>query len=192
MRLGGCFWCELCGCWGWGGMSWNPSHNGWNFERFLARAGKPCERPCKSVGSGVYFPVARGNLGADVKVSTEDSSIPARAGKPCSRPCRSRWATVYPRSRGATRECQQASKHHQGLSPLARGNRLCGKLGLQRVGSIPARAGKPIAPDIAPAAPTVYPRSRGATHARKASPRAAKGLSPLARGNLGAHVQRQA
>ncbi len=75
----------------------------------------------------------------------------------------------------------------RGLSPLARGNRLSAVCVRCRCGPIPARAGQPRSARTPLPACRAYPRSRGATQGGCATTGCGPGLSPLARGNLGAH-----
>ncbi len=72
-----------------------------------------------------------------------------------------------------------------GLSPLARGNRLASTRLDARMGSIPARTGEPGTCEYSPAYAAVYPRSHGGTAPTVRTARGCQGLSPLARGNLG-------
>ena len=110
-------------------------------------------------------------------------SIPARAGEPLPCAAAMAWRQVYPRSRGGTGAAPGDDLLVQGLSPLARGNRLGRRqLGVQHR-SIPARAGEPLEAHLPRLQPKVYPRSRGGTRVRKALRGLSAGLSPLARGN---------
>ena len=129
-------------------------------------------------------PHARGNLRSRPPRCTDRGSIPARAGKPhyifpCSNPER-----VYPRTRGETSKRDTLSLIAQGLSPHARGNQYVGGLSIIALGSIPARAGKPIAPPFTARPHRVYPRTRGETRSSIGRGKARMGLSPHARGNL--------
>ena len=92
-----------------------------------------------------------------------NGSIPAGAGEPRCRRVRRRQTL--------------------GLSPRARGNHE--ERAALRIlqGSIPAGAGEPASDDGAAAQTRVYPRGRGGTSDRAASPMLSKGLSPRARGN---------
>ena len=78
----------------------------------------------------------------------------------------------------------QPMNSDQGLSPLARGNRILRLLLGSAAGPIPARAGQPLGRTRRSAALGAYPRSRGATTLDCAQGVAVAGLSPLARGNL--------
>ncbi len=109
--------------------------------------------------------------------------IPARAGKPGSR-LPSPWPPrAYPRSRGGTDHKADQHIDASGLSPLARGKQNIPNRTKQPVGPIPARAGEPGSRLPSPWPPRAYPRSRGGTFVGHALLFAAKGLSPLARGN---------
>ena len=71
-----------------------------------------------------------------------------------------------------------------GLSPLTRGNLDPGREDQETRGPIPAHAGEPVGLIREAARLGAYPRSRGGTTPRPARPFAARGLSPLTRGNL--------
>ncbi len=169
-----------------------------------ARAGQPRSRRAPLALSGDYprsrgatgrivlhlvcmvglSPLARGNPRIRSAICSPAGTIPARAGQPyAGRP--SEWDFGdYPRSRGATGPDRRSVAGQGGLSPLARGN--LGMVGDSRPGrgTIPARAGQP--PRVWPISPVSgdYPRSRGATSSAKNQMGTARGLSPLARGNL--------
>ena len=72
---------------------------------------------------------------------------------------------------------------------LARGNRIPGAAPVQRVGTIPARAGQPRPHRSSVRRPWDYPRSRGATYAGRIRVDGNPGLSPLARGNRPARIR---
>ena len=75
---------------------------------------------------------------------------------------------------------------HWGLSPLARGNHDPRPETGVRLGPIPARAGEPRRRASSRPTPWAYPRSRGGTRGLWCRITCNWGLSPLARGNLGA------
>ena len=128
-------------------------------------------------------PLARGNpAGFDV-VGVDTGSIPARAGEPINHDDCEDMPPVYPRSRGGTVQTIGPRFHDDGLSPLARGNRLDGVSRLPRIGSIPARAGEPFPTCACSGIGSVYPRSRGGTATYATAMPVVLGLSPLARGN---------
>ena len=108
-------------------------------------------------------PLARGNLDRYEALDRNTGPIPARAGQPASARARnpSRWA--YPRSRGATVSSLDKAIQAQGLSPLARGNRMTLLVTEPITGPIPARAGQPFRGCQGALRPAAYPRSRGAT-----------------------------
>ena len=110
--------------------------------------------------------------------------IPARAGQPPPIGCNTCAPRAYPRSRGATCLIPRNSSIESGLSPLARGNRLCARVLTAVMGPIPARAGQPGVCEYRPRFGRAYPRSRGATLVKPIWGRQTTGLSPLARGNL--------
>ncbi len=129
-----------------------------------ARAGEPVSRPHSGAGTGVYprsrggtgpvrcfellqaglSPLARGNHPATRPRALPTGSIPARAGEPNPTWAMRALVGVYPRSRGGTAEKKVSAYVLQGLSPLARGNRLVNLADGYEAGSIPARAGEPM------------------------------------------------
>ena len=128
-------------------------------------------------------PLARGNPIHMCPIAPCRGPIPARAGQPTCARGRRPPAGAYPRSRGATVLPLAGGLGPQGLSPLARGNRMP-KLGaFFVVGPIPARAGQPCADCDCCWQFRAYPRSRGATSPGLNRCSSEKGLSPLARGN---------
>ncbi len=68
-------------------------------------------------------PLARGNHEAHHQPADLAGPIPARAGQPANDGVLIRPNGAYPRSRGATDALPLPPPFHQGLSPLARGNR---------------------------------------------------------------------
>src|SRR3990167_5579054 len=137
--------------------------------------------------------------------------IPARAGEPPDDDESAFATAAYPRSRGGTPTAAVVLPRAQGLSPLARGNRVGHQRRASRHGPIPARAGEPctrsrraastgpiptraggpadIAQPVEPVA--AYPRSRGGTGRDYMPQVPADGLSPLARGNHPIHSARR-
>ena len=126
----------------------------------------------------------RGNRCTDSRRSASTGSIPARAGKPWpSAPARELlW--VYPRACGET--CQRFIERlgFKGLSPRVRGNPSLFPVPASRVGSIPARAGKPFYQKPALCFSRVYPRACGETVLLCSRIAMTRGLSPRVRGNL--------
>ena len=128
-------------------------------------------------------PRVRGNLAVALLELDGRGSIPACAGKPrkgshdgeharvyprvCGEtlPPRSRRAPcrVYPRVCGETDTQQDVTASGAGLSPRVRGNRCKAKAPEQRVGSIPACAGKPRRAAPWMTSRRVYPRVCGET-----------------------------
>ena len=128
-------------------------------------------------------PLARGNLHPNELPCAALGTIPARAGEPCHERIQLHGQRDYPRSRGGTFILLTKWFHIQGLSPLARGNRL--QLGgfTTSSGTIPARAGEPILYFNSKFQDGDYPRSRGGTFILLTKWFHIQGLSPLARGN---------
>ena len=111
-------------------------------------------------------------------------SIPARAGKPGGWVAGGVVVAVYPRPCG---EAPPSGPHPQmieGLSPPVRGSRdECHELWV-KLGSIPARAGKPTTVGSGSSQTKVYPRPCGEAGARARDDLITTGLSPPVRGSL--------
>ena len=88
-------------------------------------------------------PLARGNQTHAYVQPQIVGPIPARTGQPDDHNGVDRRPRAYPRSHGATWVKVGMSLHHQGLSPLARGNRFAPGLSRTRTRPIPARTGQP-------------------------------------------------
>ena len=110
-------------------------------------------------------------------------SIPARAGQPSNGERAFSFATVYPRTRGATTVAGYGVLTNGGLSPHARGNPPGPAPGPDLLRSIPARAGQPCGTRRRFRKAGVYPRTRGATDWATTYEYVISGLSPHARGN---------
>ena len=128
-------------------------------------------------------PLARGNPTAIASIGKSSGPIPARAGEPTATISADDLTRAYPRSRGGTTRLSNDPRPFPGLSPLARGNRRPAKRGRACRGPIPARAGEPSPTAAACRSGRAYPRSRGGTLQMSGCCQAARGLSPLARGN---------
>ena len=89
-------------------------------------------------------PLARGNPMRESKGVRRQGPIPARAGQPESGRRGDSAHGAYPRSRGATLGGALMRLHSEGLSPLARGNRVLLRRLAWSAGPIPARAGQPV------------------------------------------------
>ena len=125
----------------------------------------------------------RGNhvrLGA---IRRNKRSIPARAGEPHGHSRCSGQSEVYPRACGGTIADLAQQDCQYGLSPRVRGNLEPGQGVVQVNGSIPARAGEPMAFSVLAYRHKVYPRACGGTEDVTDRMRYAAGLSPRVRGN---------
>ena len=91
---------------------------------------------------------------------------------------------VYPRPRGGTSAGRRTCAGTGGLSPPTRGNRRAARELADKVGSIPAHAGEPIAASVNAGGRGVYPRPRGGTQQNSPRTTGTRGLSPPTRGNL--------
>ena len=116
-----------------------------------------------TLGRSGLSPHVRGNLTQGCRVIRPAGSIPARAGEPwygTRGRCR---IPVYPRTCGGTPAVGTASNVPVGLSPHVRGNPPIAPSQQRDEGSIPARAGEPIAITAIAIAVWVYPRTCGGT-----------------------------
>ena len=129
-------------------------------------------------------PLARGNPCRARRGLMCCGPIPARTGQPYHPLQVKPWMRAYPRSHGATTNRFYSWFNYRGLSPLARGNPVEHVGRLKSPGPIPARTGQPCRRCGAASPLGAYPRSHGATTAKSWPTRTARGLSPLARGNL--------
>ena len=128
-------------------------------------------------------PHGRGNPGPVSSAGRRAGSIPARAGEPPRGSSPAPGAAVYPRTGGGTGSGYTSPPTVAGLSPHGRGNRQDLTVTIGRTGSIPARAGEPLAALIDAAVKAVYPRTGGGTFDTNAQSFYSKGLSPHGRGN---------
>ena len=128
-------------------------------------------------------PLARGNPRATRPAIERPRSIPAGAGEPNPAIVVGPLSQVYPRWRGGTGAETARHCSGEGLSPLARGNRVVASKVHLAQRSIPAGAGEPPSHSHTYDYDSVYPRWRGGTRRTAMTDRATKGLSPLARGN---------
>ncbi len=128
----------------------------------------------------------RGNQRQARRGATPRRSIPARAGEPQSAIASHSRSQVYPRACGGTCPLPRVSRHSNGLSPRVRGNPSFPRAPAFFHGSIPARAGEPLASRSNSSLSRVYPRACGGTHYRRQRESVAIGLSPRVRGNQAA------
>ena len=168
-----------------------------------AGAGKP-SRPSRMTGwCGVYprgcgetlgksylrsrfqglSPRVRGNRSSPDAVERRRGSIPAGAGKPVRTAAQGWPRRVYPRGCGETFRAERGPPALAGLSPRVRGNLARHGPPLERPGSIPAGAGKPIGSRRSASFSRVYPRGCGETPYLTRAVAALRGLSPRVRGN---------
>ncbi len=141
-----------------------------------------CWRPLRSSRMGLSPPM-RGNPRDDPHVADVVGSIPAHAGKPLPGGPAPRHRRVYPRPCGETSASMVPRSVTSGLSPPMRGNRACFRNSGQRMGSIPAHAGKPAKCLCNYPLIRVYPRPCGETRYLHLDAMPAAGLSPPMRGN---------
>ena len=137
---------------------------------------------CKRSNRGLS-PRVRGNRTHNINARLALGSIPARAGEPDWRGVNALWQRVYPRACGGTQSTISDAGRISGLSPRVRGNPLTAPRTAAGRGSIPARAGEPIAGPFSASAVAVYPRACGGTGKSRAVRMIMPGLSPRVRGN---------
>ena len=168
-----------------------------------ARAGEPrwCDsnktshwvypRACGGTGQQMSFwdappglsPRVRGNRVLFFGSHKALRSIPARAGEPSIGSEGNGIGGVYPRACGGTPSSDWRHCAGYGLSPRVRGNLTQHDPMPLSPGSIPARAGEPIATDLRSTLSRVYPRACGGTKADDRNRKIEAGLSPRVRGN---------
>ena len=108
-------------------------------------------------------PLARGNQRISDCLGDCKGPIPTRAGEPDDPVANCYLHRAYPHSRGGTITQATMIKYVGGLSPLARGNRVCRLSKHIRMGPIPTRAGEPLPQQYWTANAWAYPHSRGGT-----------------------------
>ena len=128
-------------------------------------------------------PRGRGNRFQEGDEYEADRSIPAWAGEPESSQSPRSHSRVYPRVGGGTHMETAGIEHTEGLSPRGRGNLPLERQRLGPLGSIPAWAGEPAAPQAGQALLSVYPRVGGGTAFIRSWIAPLSGLSPRGRGN---------
>ncbi len=127
-------------------------------------------------------PLARGTLTAWYAESHPERFIPAGAGNTEASNIWWTKRTVYPRWRGEHCTRRVLATGHPGLSPLARGTRICQRLCGAVNRFIPAGAGNTVCSHVLPVIRMVYPRWRGEHISSQFRQCGVSGLSPLARG----------
>ena len=127
-------------------------------------------------------PLARGTLTAWYAESHPERFIPAGAGNTEASNIWWTKRTVYPRWRGEHCTRRVLATGHPGLSPLARGTRICQRLCGAVNRFIPAGAGNTTPATCFASRSAVYPRWRGEHFLIHDGEQYLTGLSPLARG----------
>ncbi len=127
-------------------------------------------------------PLARGTLTAWYAESHPERFIPAGAGNTEASNIWWTKRTVYPRWRGEHCTRRVLATGHPGLSPLARGTRICQRLCGAVNRFIPAGAGNTSSRRASKSFNSVYPRWRGEHPPLFFHRPCSCGLSPLARG----------
>ena len=113
-----------------------------------------------SVGGG-SSPLTRGKLPAQTVDPLRRGLIPAHAGKTLAALLGITGRTAHPRSRGENLASARVSECDRGSSPLTRGKRRRAWLVFNRLGLIPAHAGKTATAAISSLGRGAHPRSRG-------------------------------
>ena len=131
-------------------------------------------------------PLTRGKHSRAWCMRTRVGIIPAHAGKTHTACSALADTEDHPRSRGENRAQRARAHQPQGSSPLTRGkpDNVAGLA--QRIGIIPAHAGKTFSMRTCGTASRDHPRSRGENQGEPVGPFAALGSSPLTRGKQSA------
>ena len=111
-------------------------------------------------------------------------SIPARAGQPPIGSLRISKDGVHPRASGAARSAFHHTDPMTGPSPRERGSLQALGARWRHMGSIPARAGQPMAAWTTARSHRVHPRASGAASSRVLTRALLRGPSPRERGSL--------
>ena len=134
----------------------------------------------------VAHPRSRGENSQRVNIAQPRiGSSPLTRGKLSRLSCPSRRLRAHPRSRGENRLHNGCCGHTDGSSPLTRGKLQSANYYLQRIGLIPAHAGKTCVSSITYSYVTAHPRSRGENDPTDPTHPLACGSSPLTRGKHG-------
>ena len=127
-------------------------------------------------------PLTRGKLSDITYQAAKPRLIPAHAGKTTGFHCRPFSMPAHPRSRGENPPLRSPSTRAAGSSPLTRGKLLGLGADRDKVGLIPAHAGKTCSCSHRSARCAAHPRSRGENNARRGMKYRGAGSSPLTRG----------
>ena len=128
-------------------------------------------------------PRERGSLQDGLEEIWEPGSIPARAGEPPSVLIGGATPRVHPRASGGAEHADRTPALLGGPSPRERGSRRLGGRRPAGVGSIPARAGEPVATMSEPRSVRVHPRASGGAFGTGAGAYDPRGPSPRERGS---------
>ena len=127
-------------------------------------------------------PLTRGKQSCAGCVACNQGLVPAHAGK--TRHMRSTRviSATHPRSRGENDQSSRRRGRSCGSSPLTRGKRLSSSVAIERMGLIPAHAGKTHQWRICATRSRAHPRSRGENLRIPTFDLPDRGSSPLTRG----------
>ena len=168
-----------------------PAHAGrapWSRRRPTARRDHPrsrgagCGRRGWSVIAAGSSPLTRGGLDLGETLRSFGGIIPAHAGRAAWRTCPPRPGRDHPRSRGAGRRRGRPCPGVKGSSPLTRGGHHLRAPIDERLGIIPAHAGRACSCTTHRTRHRDHPRSRGAGLKLCEMPGVDVGSSPLTRG----------
>ena len=127
-------------------------------------------------------PLTRGKLFNCVDHDARPGLIPAHAGKTSHVPDLPPKGTAHPRSRGENKRRSKSWPRPVGSSPLTRGKLLGLRADRNKVGLIPAHAGKTWPTAVSSAGTAAHPRSRGENLLLVLPSGSVQGSSPLTRG----------
>ena len=127
-------------------------------------------------------PLTRGKPAQHLVAQLLEGLIPAHAGK--TAPAVTSWspATAHPRSRGENMCSSQATWRRVGSSPLTRGKPVRAGISPNKLGLIPAHAGKTPSAAAQRGTARAHPRSRGENRLVMRELWESEGSSPLTRG----------
>ena len=146
-----------------------------------SRGENPSAQADGSVLSG-SSPLTRGKRRTRVGDPPPLGLIPTHAGKTRGYPHRHPVAWAHPHSRGENTLIRADDKTFKGSSPLTRGKRLRGWLGLRGRRLIPTHAGKTLFSGSPGCERGAHPHSRGENTCRRKTAARSRGSSPLTRG----------
>ena len=168
-----------------------PAHAGKTLAYFVRLSDTPAhprsrgENLCVEARGEIFTgssPLTRGKRQGVVGTIASDGLIPAHAGKTCVSKLAAKYSRAHPRSRGENVRASSALSRPTGSSPLTRGKPFTGVPAADRLGLIPAHAGKTSRSASPARSSRAHPRSRGENACECSAHEGVCGSSPLTRG----------